>query len=125
MQFRAEAFPRSHMHPMGNPPQHQGRFSPHPCRQSQFGRIALGTHFELPLCPTQALEFVPEDPFCLGLGALPLEFAGVMLHQVKVVAHQTIGVRLKTGLLAGLGQRLAKDLPVHILENGKPGACPI
>ena len=125
MQFRAEAFPRSHMHPMGNPPQRPGRFLPPPGRQSQFGRIALGTHFELPLCPTQALEFVPEDPFCLGLGALPLEFAGVMLHQVKVVAHQTIGVRLKTGLLTGLGQGLEKVLPVHVVENAKPGVYPI
>ena len=46
---------------MGNPPQRLGRFPPHPSRQRQLGRIALGTQFELPLRPKQAHELFPDD----------------------------------------------------------------
>ena len=35
---------------------------------------------------------------------------------MKVVAHQAIGMDLETGLLAGLGQRFEKVLPIHIIQ---------
>jgi hypothetical protein len=39
---------------------------------------------------------------------------GGLNDQVKMIAHQTIRVNLKTGLRARLGQGLDKILPVHI-----------
>lgn len=44
---------------------------------------------------------------------------GRLHHQVKMVAHQTVGMHLKTGLLAGFRQRLEKILSVHVIQvNG-------
>jgi len=37
-------------------------------------------------------------------------------HQVKMIAHQTIGMHLPIGLLARLGQCLEEILPVHIVH---------
>jgi len=42
------------------------------------------------------------------------------LDQVKVIAHQTVRVNLKTSLRAGLDQRLHKILPVHIRFEDLP-----
>src|SRR5512141_2244888 len=40
-------------------------------------------------------------------------------HQVKMMAHQTIGMNLPTGLRAGLPQGLQKALPIPVvLKNG-------
>ena len=38
-------------------------------------------------------------------------------HQVVLVAHQTKGVDLPAGLLAGLGQCLEEIMPAHIIEE--------
>ena len=43
-------------------------------------------------------------------------------HQVKVIAHQAVGVHLPAGLLARFRQRLDQILAVHIIdENVLPG----
>ena len=42
---------------------------------------------------------------------------GVSTHQVKMVAHQAIGMHLEAGLLAGLRQGLEKILPVHVIQK--------
>jgi hypothetical protein len=42
-------------------------------------------------------------------------------HEMKVIAHQAIGMHLKTRLLTGLGQCLEEVQPIHIiLENILP-----
>ena len=45
---------------------------------------------------------------------------GRLNHQVKMIAHQTVGMNLKTALLARLRQRLDKFLPVHIRFKNLP-----
>jgi hypothetical protein len=38
-------------------------------------------------------------------------------HQVKMVAHQAIGMHLPLGFLAGLAQRLQKELPILVITD--------
>ena len=38
-------------------------------------------------------------------------------HQMKVVAHQAIGMHLESCLLTGLGQRLEKVLPIDVITK--------
>jgi hypothetical protein len=46
-------------------------------------------------------------------------------HQVKVIGHEAIGMNLKTGLLARLGQGLEEILAIHIVqENVVPAVTP-
>jgi hypothetical protein len=40
---------------------------------------------------------------------------GGLQHQMKVVAHQTIGMHLPISLLTRLRQRFEKILPIHVI----------
>src|SRR5260370_998247 len=106
MQFGTEALTRAQVQPFGHPTQRQGRFPPHSSRQRQLGRVALGARLEIPLGPTQPLEFFPDDPLRLGLGTLPLEFPGMMLSKLALHLLQELGLEFRRPQAPASPQRL-------------------
>ena len=49
---------------------------------------------------------------------------GHLDHQVKMVAHQAIGMDMSAGLLACLSQPFDEIMAVHIAQENNPRACP-
>jgi len=66
----------------------------------------------------ELLPMVQPDRVAAQEPAHPRHQVGVgrLDHQVKVVAHQTIRMYLKTGLLARFRQGLKKILPIHVIH---------
>ena len=93
------------MDPLGDLLDRQRRLLPQPGGQGHLLGIPLGAAGQVALVPPQPPQFLPHDPFGLGLGGLAPQFARV-----------TLPVTLAPGLFAILGQRLKEIVTVHIVE---------
>jgi hypothetical protein len=69
------ALGRAEVETASNPGDREDRFSPQAVGDGEFGGIAFQSEGEIRLRPVQAGEFISNDAFGLGFGALEAEFA--------------------------------------------------
>ena len=78
------AFAGSKLNPGCNLFDRQGRLISHSCRYSQFDRVAFGSQGQIALLPPNPLRFLSNDSFSFGLGAFPVQLAGMVLAELAV-----------------------------------------